>query len=34
VLPALALAPLSIWLTLGLHVTLALFFSRAERPGA
>lgn len=33
-LVALGAAPLSVWLSLGLHLTLALFFTRAERPGA
>jgi TMEM175 potassium channel family protein len=30
-LAALVLAPLSVWLTLGLHVVMALFFTRSER---
>lgn len=33
-LVALGVAPLSVWLSLGIHLALALFFSRGERPGA
>lgn len=33
-LVALALAPVSVWISLGIHLALALFFTRAERPGA
>ena len=33
-LVAVGVAPLSVWLSLGIHLALALFFTRGERPGA